>query len=89
MAITYGMMANVQSKAGAMGIEMKSPVGSLLGGKIGKLGAGIGGKDRVGSMAKSLMPIAEAALAIGPGRGTGLSASSALGGKGSIFKTSV
>jgi len=96
MAITYASMAKVQSMTERMGMQSDNTLGTLLGstdkkklGQTGLLGAKNRNQNRVGQMAESLMPIAKAALATGPGRGKGLSASSSLGGPGSIFQTKV
>ncbi len=94
MAITYASMAKVQSMTERMGMQSDNTLGTLLGsskkkGLTGLLGSKNQNRNRVGQMAQSLMPIAEAALATGPGRGSGLGASSALGGKGGVLNTKV
>ncbi len=95
MAITYASMAKTQSMTERMGMQPDNTLGTLLGsthrkkGLTGLLGAKNQNHNRVGQTAQSLMPLAEAALTSGAGRGRGLGAGSVPGGKGGILNTKV
>jgi hypothetical protein len=102
---TQSAMAIGQSQASSMGLGKNEgnalAISNMMGGDDDKPGAGLvsklmgggGMKNRLKGSAfkEDLMDIASAAVAIGPGRGTGMSASSSLKpmGKGSIFSKMV
>ncbi len=97
---TQSALAIGQSQASSMGLGKQEgnalAISNLMGGDdegpgsglVSKLMSGGGMKNRMKGSAfkQDLMDIASAAVAIGPGRGTGMSASSSLKpmGKGSI-----
>ena len=98
---TQSALAMGQSQASSMGLGKQEgdalAISNLMGGDdqgtgsglVSKLMSGGGMKNRLQGSAfkEDLMDIASAAVAIGPGRGSGLSASSGLEpmGKGSIL----
>lgn len=100
---TQSALAIGQSQASSMGLGKQEgnalAISNLMGGDdegfgtglVSKLMSGGGMKNRLKGSAfkQDLMDLASAALEIGPGRGTGLSASSSLRGKGSILNTVV
>jgi hypothetical protein len=98
LAIGQSQASNLglsQDEGNALAISnmMGSEDEGLGAGLVNKLMSGGGMKNRLQGSAfkQDLMDIASAAVEIGPGRGTGLSASSSLGstGKGSILNTVV
>ncbi len=80
-----------QTEANALGITnlMQKDDGSSLINTLMGSDKKDGSRLRGNGLKNDLMTIGQAALVSGPGRGTGLSSSSSLGGSGSIFKTVV
>ena len=80
-----------QTEANALGIAnlMQQDDGSSLINTLMGSDKKTGSRLRGTGLKQDLLSIGQAALAIGPGRGAGLSSSSSLGGSGSIFKTVV
>lgn len=82
-ALSINNLMQRQDQKGLMSKLMSSGIGI---GKSGSKGLGLSSSRLRGTgLTKDLMAIGKAALAIGPGRGTGLSASSSLRPSGGII----